>query len=137
MALLALTSLYAGSARLTILELPVVRTSTDLLPDDREAGPRVRRRCVPAPVPASLQPYLAGPRRPRGRPDGAQRLALAPDAPPLRCQRPQRQSPPHLRPHHGRQPLKTPAPRQQTPAPGVGTGQAGTCALLHRAADDR
>jgi integrase/recombinase XerD len=33
-------------------------------------------------------PYLAGPRRPRGRPDGTQRLGLTPDAPPLRRQRP-------------------------------------------------
>src|ERR1700746_1034117 len=31
MALLALTSLYAGSAGLTILKLPVVRAGTDLL----------------------------------------------------------------------------------------------------------
>jgi hypothetical protein len=48
-----------------------------------------------------LQPYLARPRRCRGRPDGAQRLDLPADAPPLRRQRPQRQSPPQLRPHHG------------------------------------
>jgi len=54
------------------------------------------------PVPASLQPHLAGPRRPRRRPDGTQRLVLAPDAPPLRRQRPQRPRPPHLRPHHDR-----------------------------------
>jgi hypothetical protein len=107
------------------------------LPDDRQTGPRVRRRCVPAPVPASFQPYLAGPRRPRGRPDGAQRLVLSPDAPPLRCQRPQRQSPPHLRPHHGRQHLKTPRAPPATPAPGASTGQAGACALLHRAAGHR
>ena len=56
---------------------------------------------VPAPVPAPLQPHLARPGRRRGRPDGAQRLDLPADAPPLRRQRPQRQSPPQLRPHHG------------------------------------
>ena len=39
------------------------------------------------------------------RPDGAQRLVLPADARPLRPQRPQRPRPPHLRPHHGRQPL--------------------------------
>jgi hypothetical protein len=40
------------------------------LPDDRPPRPPVRRGRLPAPVPASFQPYLAGPRRPRGRPDG-------------------------------------------------------------------
>ena len=58
-------------------------------------------RGVPAQVPAPLQPHLAGPGRRRGRPDGAQRLDLPADAPPLRRQRPQRQGPPQLRPHHG------------------------------------
>src|ERR1017187_2414384 len=38
MALLALTSLYAGSARLTILKLPAVRASTDLLKSGRSAA---------------------------------------------------------------------------------------------------
>ena len=57
---------------------------------------------LPAPVPAPLQPHLAGPRRRRGGPDGTQRLDLPADAPPLRRQRPQRPRPPHLRPHHGR-----------------------------------
>ena len=56
----------------------------------------------PHPVPAPLQPHLAGPRRRRGRPDGAERLDLPADAPPLRRQRPQRPSPPQLRPHHDR-----------------------------------
>ena len=56
----------------------------------------------PAPVPAPLQPHLAGPRRPRGRPDGTQRLDLPADAHPLRRQCPQRPRPPHLRPHHDR-----------------------------------
>jgi site-specific recombinase XerD len=51
--------------------------------------------------------HLAGPRRPRRRPDGTQRLDLTPDAPPLRRQRPQRPRPPHLRPHHDRH-LTTP-----------------------------
>jgi hypothetical protein len=37
MTLLALTSLYAGSAGLAILKLPVVRTSTDLLKSGRSA----------------------------------------------------------------------------------------------------
>ena len=63
---------------------------------------------VPAPVPAPLQPHLAGPRRARGRPDGTQRLDLPADAPPLRRQRPQRPRPPHLRPHHDRH-LRPPA----------------------------
>ena len=36
-ALLALTSLYAGSAGLTTVELPVVRASTDLLKSGRSA----------------------------------------------------------------------------------------------------
>jgi hypothetical protein len=48
-----------------------------------------------------FKPHLARPRRRRGRPDGAQRLDIPVDAPPLRHQRPQRQSPPQLRPHHG------------------------------------
>jgi site-specific recombinase XerD len=47
-----------------------------------------------------LQPRLAGSRRCRGRPDGAERLDLPADAPPLRRQRPQRQSPSKLRPRH-------------------------------------
>ena len=72
------------------------------LPDDRPPRPAMRTQPVPAPVPASLQPHLAGPRRPRGRPDGTQRLDLPADAPPLRRQRPQRPRPPHLRPHHDR-----------------------------------
>jgi hypothetical protein len=38
MALLALTSLYAGSAGLAILKLPVVRASTDLLKSGRSGG---------------------------------------------------------------------------------------------------
>ena len=65
-------------------------------------GRQCRRGRLPAPVPAPLQPHLAGPRRPRGRPDGTQRLDLPADAPPLRRQRPQRPRPPHLRPHHDR-----------------------------------
>ena len=35
-----------------------------------------RRGGLPAPVPALFQPYLAGPGRPGGRPDGAERLVL-------------------------------------------------------------
>jgi site-specific recombinase XerD len=66
------------------------------LPDDRPPRPAMQRRRLPAPVPAPLQPHLAGPRRPRGRPDGTQRLDLPADAAPLRCQRPQRPRPPHL-----------------------------------------
>ena len=70
-------------------------------PDDRKRHlpghlppwPPVRRPGVPAPLPAPLQPHLAGPRRGRGRPDGAQRLDLPADAPPLRRQRPQRPRP--------------------------------------------
>jgi integrase len=71
------------------------------LPGHRPAWPPVRHRRVPAPVPAPLQPYLARPWRCRGRPVGAQRLDLPADAPPLRRQRPQRASPPQLRPRHG------------------------------------
>ena len=71
---------------------------------------------LPAPVPAPFQPHLAGPRRPRGRPDGTQRLDLPADAPPLRRQRPQRPRPPHLRPHHDRH--LTP-PAVTTPAPAL------------------
>ena len=77
----------------------------------RQAGVDVS----PAPVPAPLQPHLAGPRRARGGPDGTQRLDLPADAPPLRRQRPQRPRPPHLRPDHDRH-LTTPArPRQHGP----------------------
>src|SRR6266567_3379966 len=36
------------------------------LPDYHPAGPAVRRGRLPAPVPAPLQPHLAGPRRPEG-----------------------------------------------------------------------
>jgi hypothetical protein len=36
--MLALTSLYAGSAGLTILKLPVVRAGTDLLKSGSSAG---------------------------------------------------------------------------------------------------
>jgi integrase len=53
------------------------------LPDDRPPRPPGRRDRLPAPVPAPLQPHLAGPGRTRGRPDGTQRLDLTPDAPPL------------------------------------------------------
>ena len=66
------------------------------LPDDHPPRPAMRTQPLPAPVPAPLQPHLAGPRRPRGRPDGTQRLDLPADAPPLRRQRPQRPRPPHL-----------------------------------------
>jgi integrase/recombinase XerD len=62
------------------------------------------RQCgveIPAPVPSSTQPHLAGPRRRQGGPDGAQRVDLAAGAAPLRRQRPRYTSPPQLRPHHG------------------------------------
>ena len=68
----------------------------------RPPRPPVRRGRLPAPVPAPFQPHLARPRRARGGPEGAQRLGLPADAPPLRRQRPQRPRPPHLRPHHDR-----------------------------------
>jgi len=51
------------------------------LPDDRPPRPAMRRRRVPAPVPAPLQPHLAGPRRSGRGPDGAERLDLPADAP--------------------------------------------------------
>ena len=50
------------------------------LPDDRPPRPPVRRGRAPPPVPAPLQPHLAGPRRPRRRPHGTQRLGLPADA---------------------------------------------------------
>ena len=77
-----------------------------------QAVARRGRQCrgdrVPAPVPAPLQPHLAGPRRSRTRPDGTQRLDLPADAHPVRRQRPRRPRPPQLRPHHGRQHLTPP-----------------------------
>ena len=88
------------------------------LPDDHPPRPAVRRRRLPAPVPAPLQPHLTGPRRPRGRPDGTQRLGLPADAPPLRRQRPQRPRPPHLRPHHDRH-VTRPAVTTPATAPGA------------------
>ncbi len=75
------------------------------LPDRRPPRPAMRRDRLPAPVPAPFQSHLAGPRRSRTRPDGAERLDLPADAHPVRRQRPRRQRPPQLRPHHGRYPL--------------------------------
>ena len=92
------------------------------LPDDRPPRPPVRRGRLPAPVPAPFQPHLAGPRRPRGRPDGTGRLGLPADAPPLRRQRPQRPRPPHLRPHHDRH---LTAPAVTAPARALGRRLAG------------
>ena len=46
------------------------------LPDDCPPRPPGRRGHLPAPVPASLQPHLAGPRRTGGRSDGTQRLVV-------------------------------------------------------------
>jgi hypothetical protein len=94
------------------------------LPGHRPAWPPVRHRGVPAPVPAPLQPHLARPRRRRRRPHGAQRLDLPPDAPPLRRHRPQRASPPRLRPHHGG-PAVTPAITGQKGAPRPGPPRPG------------
>ena len=73
--------------------------------DTRKATRGDLRGCLAAPVPAPFQPYLAGPRRPRRRPDEVERLNLTADATPLRRKRPQRPSPPHLRPHHGGHPV--------------------------------
>ena len=78
-------------------------TATRDLPDRRSPRRAMRAEGVPAPVPAPLQPHLAGPRRRRTGPDGTQRLDLPPDAHPVRRQRPRRPRPPQLRPHHGRQ----------------------------------
>ena len=78
------------------------------LPDRHAPRPTVRSDRLSAPVPAPLQPHLAGPRRRRTRPDGTQRLDLPPDAHPLRSQRPRRPRPPQLRPHHGRHHLTPP-----------------------------
>ncbi len=46
------------------------------LPGRRPPRAASRRQRLPAPVPAPLQPHLAGPRRSRTRPDGTQRLDL-------------------------------------------------------------
>ena len=75
------------------------------LPGRRPPRPAIRGERVPAPLPAPLQPHLAGPRRRRTGPDGTQRLDLLPDAHPLRRQRPRRPRPPQLRPHHERHTL--------------------------------
>ena len=56
------------------------------------AAAEMRGERVPAPVPAPFQPYLAGPRRSRTGPDGAERLDLPADAHPVRRQRPRRRS---------------------------------------------
>jgi integrase/recombinase XerD len=72
------------------------------LPDG--GAPRRAGSCgrPPAQVPASLLAYLAGQRRRRRRPDGAERLDLPADAAALWPQRRQRPRPALLRPHHGR-----------------------------------
>jgi len=67
-----------------------------------KVGKKARRGRVPAPVPASLQPYLAGSRRCRGRPDGAERLVVSADAGVVRRQCPGCPGPPQLRPDHER-----------------------------------
>jgi site-specific recombinase XerC len=64
-------------------EQPGADDSERDLPDDQPPGPAGRDRCVDAPVPVSLQPYLAGPRRQRRGPDGAEWLVLSADAAPL------------------------------------------------------
>ena len=64
-------------------EQPGADDSERDLPDDQPPRPAGRDRCVDAPVPASLQPYLAGPRRQRRGPDGAEWLVLSADAAPL------------------------------------------------------
>ena len=78
----------------------VARRGRDL-PDRGAPRPASRRDRLPAPVPAPLQPHLAGPRRSRTGPDGTQRLDLPADAHPVRRERPRRSRPPQLRPHHG------------------------------------
>ena len=87
------------------------------LPGGHPPRPAMRGAGVAAPVPAPLQPHLAGARRPGGRPDGAQRLVLPADARPLRRQRPQRPRPAHLRPHHDRHPVTRPRPRTSRDRP--------------------
>ena len=65
---------------------------------------------APAAVPASFQPYLAGPGR-RGRgPDAAERLVLPADAHLVRCQRCGRPRTRQLRPHHEQPAVTTPRP---------------------------
>jgi hypothetical protein len=79
----------------------------------------MRRERVPAPVPAPLQPHLAGPRRSRTGSDGTERLDLPADAHPVRRQRSQRPRPPQLRPHHERH--LTPAMARPPPPTRAGT----------------
>ena len=98
------------------------------LPDRRPPRPAMRRERVPTPVPAPLQPHLAGPRRSRTGPDGAERLDLPADAHPVRRQRPRRPRPPQLRPHHGRQHLTPAMMRRAPPAPGHRSAGPRTCA---------
>jgi hypothetical protein len=102
------------------------------LPGHRPAGPPVRHRGVPAPVPAPLQPHLAGPGRCRGRPDGAQRLDFPADAPPLRRQCPQRPSPPQLRPHHGRPALTRASTRSKDTAARTATPRSRRQITVHQ-----
>jgi hypothetical protein len=77
-------------------------------------GRQMRRDRLPAPIPAPLQPHLARSRRSRTGPDGAERVDLPADTPPLRRQRPRRPRSPHLRPHHDRH-MTTPAATPPAP----------------------
>ena len=72
------------------------------IPDHHPPRAPGRRGGLPAPVPTSFQPHLAGPGRPGRRADGAERLVLPADAAPLWRQRPQRPGPSYIRPHHAR-----------------------------------
>ena len=98
------------------------------LPDRRPPRPAMRGDRVPAPVPAPLQPHLAGPRRSRTGPDGAERVDLPADAHPVRRQRPRRPRPPQLRPDHGRHHVTLAMTRRAPPAPGHRSAGPGTCA---------
>ena len=63
---------------------------------------RRRRECGIEVFPHRFRHHFSHTWLDRGRPHGAQRLEFPADAAPLRGQRPQRTSPPQLRPRHGR-----------------------------------
>ena len=96
------------------------------LPDDQAARSAGRRAGLPAPVPAPFQPHLAGTRRRRGRPDGAERLVLPADAEAVRGQRPRCPRPPQLRPRDGAT-VPDPTARPLAHGPGAVPPDADVC----------
>jgi hypothetical protein len=106
------------------------------LPDGQAARRAGGREGVPAPVPASLQPHLAGLRRGGGRLDGAERLVVPADAPAVRRQRTRGARASALRPRHGRLIFPAAAPSGRPGAP-AGSGRAAVCRELGIAAEVR